>query len=145
MFTCSDTSATFNRSVIFNRPAVFNRSAVFNGSAVFNSSALPEPVDQFSSRAMDPSLDRPERDIQGVGNLRVTELLLVKQEKRPAILGSQVSERQMHFLGQLTTGVVIWRVVHDQFFRQFTRWPATTRGKRRPAAVAGNRQQPRLK
>src|SRR5262249_4417518 len=109
MCACSNTSATFSHFTIFDRPA------------------LAEPVDQFPPRAMNPGLDRAERDIQHVGNLRVTQLLLVKQEKRPTILGPQVSERQMQFLGQLTASIVIWRVVRDQLFRQLACRPTTPR------------------
>jgi len=51
-----------------------------------NNASLPQSLDQSSPGAMDPSLDGTQRYSHGLGDLVVTQLMFMKQNKRLAIL-----------------------------------------------------------
>ena len=90
-------------------------------------------------------LNGSQRNVHRFRNFTVTQLLLVKQGKGLPIVISNSRQGQRHFFRQIFSGLNIGQAVGN-LFRQNLRGGTTfSVGKRRPAAVTRNCQQPRFK
>ncbi len=94
---------------------------------------------------MHPGLDSPQGNAHRLGNFPVTQFLFMKQNKRLAIILANSRQSQRHLFGQVLGSLNIRQAVGNLFRQHFRGGTALARGKRRPAAVAGNCQQPRFK
>ena len=68
---------------------------------LFNRSSLEQETDQFPPGTVYPGLDRTEWAVESRGDLRVAQFLLVKQSKSLGVVGTNLRQGALYFLGQL--------------------------------------------
>ncbi len=91
---------------------------------------------------MDPGFDRSQGNFHRFGNLGVTQLLFVEQDKRLTVFRPYGSQCPVDFLRKAGGRLLVWSIVRNLLNQPFPRWPAPPGGNRRPAAVARDRQKP---
>jgi hypothetical protein len=106
---------------------------------------LSELIDNLAARPVDPGLDCAQGATHRRGDILVTHFVLVKQDKRLSVFNSDVQQRPLDLFAQMAGGVAVVRLVGRLLGKGTGGGPATADGNQRPAAVAGDRQQPRHK
>ena len=104
--------------------------------------AAAEVIDQSAAGAVDPRFDGAQRHFHSLGDLGVTQLVIVKQQKGLRVFGPQISQREVNFLGQMVSGTTIGRVVSDELDHWLGDRTPPPGGQGRAAAIAGDRQKP---